>query len=145
MMRSHPVSELFPLMEGAEFERFADDIEANGLREAILAHRDGSIIDGRNRFRACEARHIEPKFRTYEGTDGELLDFVLSANLHRRHLNESQRAVVAAKMATFEHGGDRSKTPIGATSQADAAEKLNVWPADQYRGPLSCLTRGHRA
>ena len=68
-MKYHPAANLFPLMEGAEFERLADDIEANGLQAPILRHADGSIIDGRNRFRACEARHIEPRFHTYEGTD----------------------------------------------------------------------------
>ncbi len=111
-------------MKGAEFERFADDIEANGLQKPILVHPDGSIIDGRNRFRACEARHLEPKFRTYEGRDGELLDFVLSANLHRRHLNESQRAVVAAKMATMPQGARTDLASIEARSQGEAAVLL---------------------
>jgi hypothetical protein len=51
---------------------------------------------------------------------------VLSANLHRRHLNASQRAMVAAKLGTFTHGGDRSKAPIGGLTDAAAAKVLSV-------------------
>lgn len=50
----------------------------------------------------------------------------VSANVHRRHLNESQRAAIAAQLATFTHGGDRSKAPIGALTDKAAAKLLNV-------------------
>jgi hypothetical protein len=53
------------------------------------------------------------------------LAFVISANLRRRHLSESQRAMVAAKLATLKRG-DNQHSPIGETSQATAAELLNV-------------------
>ena len=51
--------------------------------------------------------------------------FVVSLNLKRRHLNESQRAVVAAKLANLSHGQKKADTPIGV-SQADAASMLTV-------------------
>jgi hypothetical protein len=62
--------------------------------------------------------------RPYEGNDP--VGFVVSLNLKRRHLSESQRAMVATKLATFGHGGDRSKSPSGDLTQAKAADLLNV-------------------
>jgi hypothetical protein len=57
------------------------------------------------------------------------LTFVVDLNLHRRHLNESQRAMVAARLANMVVGGREANAPIGAigaVSQDDAADKLNV-------------------
>jgi N6-adenosine-specific RNA methylase IME4 len=56
----------------------------------------------------------------------DLLAYVLSKNLKRRQLDESQRAMVAARIANMTHGGNRSKAPIGALSDHAAANTLNV-------------------
>jgi len=82
-------------MEGAEYEEFKADIAANGLRESIWLHPDGSIIDGRNRHRACIETGVSPRFCTWNG-EGSLTAFVVSMNLHRRHLTSSQRGMLAA-------------------------------------------------
>src|SRR5262245_47592367 len=119
----HPLANIFPLLEGAEFDELVIDIKANGLHEPIVVYED-QILDGRNRYRACTAAGVSCKFETYEGDDP--LGFCISANLRRRHLDESQRAMVAADLANFSHGGDRSKSPIGDLTQADAAKLLNV-------------------
>ena len=50
---------------------------------------------------------------------------MVSFDLKWRNLNEGQRAMVAEKLATLGHGGDRSKGPIGP-SLAAAGETLNV-------------------
>jgi ParB family chromosome partitioning protein len=81
-------------MEGAEYDELKADIAQNGLLEAIWLHPDGSIIDGRNRHRACIETETRPAFRTWSGK-GSLVSFVVSMNLHRRHLSKSQSAVVA--------------------------------------------------
>jgi hypothetical protein len=55
--------------------------------------------------------------------------FVVSLNLHRRHIDESQQAMVAATLANMElgdnqHGGSANlQTHV---SQGDAADMLNV-------------------
>jgi len=97
----HPLSELFPLMEEQELAALAADIQANGLRTPILLL-DDQILDGRNRYRACLLAGVEPVTSEFAGEDP--LEFVLSANLHRRHLNESQRALVAAKITNLGEG-----------------------------------------
>jgi hypothetical protein len=98
MPEYHPVADLFPLLTGEAFQSLAADIKKKGLREPILVASDGRIIDGRNRHRACIHAGVEPRFVQWEG-EGTLHEAALSLNLHRRHLNESQRAMVAARTA----------------------------------------------
>jgi hypothetical protein len=98
-LRFHPVAEIFPLMAGAEFDALVEDIREHGLHEPIVVVGD-AILDGRNRWRACQTIGLEPQTVEWSG-DGSALDFVLSRNLHRRHLNVSQRALIAARMANM--------------------------------------------
>src|SRR5258706_3287713 len=88
----HAVANLFPLMQGTAFEELVADIKKNGQREPILCDAEGRILDGRNRYRACRAAGIEPRFVTWDGK-GLPAELALSSNLLRRHLNECQRAL----------------------------------------------------
>jgi hypothetical protein len=130
-VKFHEVAGIFPLMEGKAFDELCRDITANGLRESIWTH-GGEIIDGRNRFRACEAVGIKPEYRKFEGSEGELLSFVISMNLKRRHLNESQRAMIAARLANKPLGGASYRSANLQTdpgvSQSDAAAMFSVSP-----------------
>jgi len=119
----HPLAEIFPPMAEGPFGKLKQDIYANGLREPIIIYK-GMILDGRGRSRACVELGIEPTFREYEGNDP--LGFVISMNVHRRHLNESQRAMIAAKLANPQWGGDRTKPQICGLTHGQAAELLSV-------------------
>jgi len=114
-VKYHPFAELFPLIDGQQFEELAANIKANGLREPIWVYKN-QILDGRNRYIACEKVGIKVTTQEYIGTDP--LGFVLSQNVHRRHLNESQRAMVAAKIANLPKGANQHNEglPIGASS-----------------------------
>jgi N6-adenosine-specific RNA methylase IME4 len=116
----HPLANVFPLIEGAEFDELVADIKANGLNQCIELY-EGKILDGRNRYRACLAAGVEPLAVQYRGDDP--VGYVISANLRRRHLDESQRAMVAAKLATLKLGDNQHSEglPIGRGS-----ELLNV-------------------
>jgi N6-adenosine-specific RNA methylase IME4 len=122
MLSYHPLANIFPLLEGEEFDALVEDIRQHGQREPIFLYQN-QILDGRNRHRACLESGIACWFEEYEGDDP--LAFVISLNLKRRHLSESQRAMVAAKLATLKRG-DNQHSPIGETSQARAAELLNI-------------------
>jgi N6-adenosine-specific RNA methylase IME4 len=123
-MKAHSLADLFPTMEGAEFEQLKADIKANKLREPIWLL-DGKILDGRNRYRACQILRIKPDTRKFDPKrHGDPLAFIISMNLKRRHLDESQRAMIAARLATLK-SGQRSDlvegVPIGT-----AAAMMNV-------------------
>jgi hypothetical protein len=112
-------------MNEREFGNLVESINANGFcaHEPITLH-EGMILDGRNRALACEVAKVEPIYTDLpSGVDP--LQFVITKNLHPRHLNESQRAVVAAKIATMKHGGDR-KSDQDANLQVDRATAANM-------------------
>jgi len=69
--------------------------------------------------------------REYTGND--LLKFIISVNLHRRHLNETQRAVIASRIANIRLGEAHRPDKVGKfadlpnpINQSQAAEMLNI-------------------
>jgi hypothetical protein len=124
----HPAAELFPLMSGEAFADLVDDIRENGLNMSIVRAEDGAILDGRNRLLACLESGIEPRYVVYTGNPWT---FVISTNLHRRHLTDGQRAIIAGKIASLPRGGDRSKAsdealPPPPPTRLEAAELMQV-------------------
>jgi ParB-like chromosome segregation protein Spo0J len=124
----HPAAELFPMMTDIEFKGLKADIEKHGQRDDIMIWR-GQLVDGRNRLRACNELGIEPSLCEMS-EELDPVDWVLSHNLHRRHLDTAQRAMVAERLATLRHGeagnGRKIDSSIELSTQAKAAEKLNV-------------------
>lgn len=121
--KAHPYAEIFPFASEVDFATLSNDIKANGLLEPIVLL-DDMVLDGRNRYKACVAVGVDPRFVKYEGDDP--LAFVISKNLARRHLDESQRSMVAARMADMQEGRPPNTAPIGAVSQSESAKKMNV-------------------
>jgi hypothetical protein len=121
----HPAAELFPLMAGESFAELVDDVRVNGLNESIVRTEEGAVLDGRNRYLACLAAGVEPRYVVYTGNPWT---FVISTNLHRRHLTDGQRAVIAGKIASLPRGGDRSKASDEALppTRVEAAELMQV-------------------
>lgn len=119
----HPLSELFPMLPDDELGELADDICTFGLRKKIVLF-DGKVLDGRNRLAACEMAGVEPEFETYGGK--EPLFYVLSHNLHRRHLSESQRAMIAAKIVDWDFGLNQHTADCANLPTRKAAQALSI-------------------
>jgi len=119
----HHLCTLFPRLAGKEFDALCADIKANGLREPIVLH-EGQILDGGNRYRACVEVGINPVFRQFEG-DG-IVSFVLSANLHRRHMSPGQQAAIVASAQNWARA--RARGGNGSNQHAQKEQKCNVAP-----------------
>lgn len=121
----HPLCETLPDMPADQFSSLVEDIRANGLRHPIVLF-EGKILDGRHRFRACTDASVAPAFEEFTGTDP--LAFVLSENLRRRHLSDSQRAMVAAKIANLGQGQPKkvANWQVTPVTRKQACEILGV-------------------
>ena len=95
----HDAANIFPMMDELRLNELAQDIKKNGLQIEIELL-DGKIIDGRNRYKACLIAGVEPSFM--EVLPADPLQYVLSLNLQRRHLDSGQRAFVALNVEEYE-------------------------------------------
>lgn len=119
----HPLCTLFPRLGDSEFAALVADIRANGLRQPIVLH-ERMILDGGNRYRACLEAGVEPAFINFHG--GSIVAFVLSANLHRRHLSAGQQAAIVAsaqdwaKAQTVGRPESGAAAPLSTTAERAA-------------------------
>jgi polyhydroxyalkanoate synthesis regulator phasin len=134
MYQPHPYANIFPMMSEAEKANLIRSMQEDGYDSTmpIVLH-EGLILDGRNRYEAAQAAGVEPMFTTYEGTDA--LAFVIRHNLHRRHLNPSQLALIGDEIATLQVGNpnftknddnDYCLNLSNSISQSKAAEMVGA-------------------
>lgn len=92
----HELSSYLPLLEGEEFDALVEDIKEFGQIEPATIY-DGKILDGRNRYRACKILKrelITKEWKPSKTTGSTPLQYVISENIMRRHLNEAQKAEI---------------------------------------------------
>jgi hypothetical protein len=98
MLKIHPIAEVFPMLDEDAFQQLCSDIAEHGLQRQIVTWR-GELIDGRNRMRALIALGLDPgEYCRALADDADPVSYALSANLHRRHLTESQRAMIGQRV-----------------------------------------------
>jgi len=108
----HPAAELFPMIDDEAAQSLADDIKAHGLFEPGWLMPDGTLLDGRNRQRACELAGVGMRWKVYPNDDS--IRFVLSLNLQRRHLTVGQKAAVGVEvLPMYEAEAARRKVAAG--------------------------------
>ena len=146
MVQGYPVHELanlFPAMTGDEYAALKTDIEAQGQLDPVPLWRENpgtawQVLDGRHRLRACAELGMEPHYAELpDGTDP--VQYVVAENLNRRHLSESQRAMIAAKVSEMSRrGGDRRSDHYdncrNGFTQDEAADVFSVSVKTIQRG-----------
>lgn len=124
----HPLSSLFPPMTAETFADLVASIRERGYDPAFpIIMYEGQILDGVHRWRAAETVGVAPIVQAYAGENP--LRFVLSANLDRRHLDASQRAMIAAKVTTMRQGERTDLHPPATTSSN--SKKLSLLEASK--------------
>jgi hypothetical protein len=144
----HPAAELFPMMSEEELRSLGEDIKKNGLREGV-ALLDGKLLDGRNRLEAMEAVGIKLttgngqiewakiSSRNVKGTDP--IAFVISKNIHRRHLTADQKRDVIAKV--LKATPEKSNRQIAETVKVDHKTVAAVRAEKVATGEIPQLTK----
>jgi len=150
----HPAAELFPLMSEAELKELGEDIKQNGLREAPAITTSKKLLDGRNRLDAMEAAGIPFKFVFGPDCgwgmigwgennsarpltivpDSDAYAYVVSANIHRRHLTgEQKRDLIAALLKATP---EKSNRQIAESVKADHKTVGSVRTGMEGRGEI---------
>lgn len=125
-MDVHPAADAFPMMNREQYEALRDDIKEHGQQEDVVTW-NNLIIDGRNRLKACKELGIEPEVAELDpDMTPDPTPYVISANIHRRHLTTAQRATVAAKLATLKNGQRKDGARSNDLAVSDAADLLSV-------------------
>ena len=117
----HPLSALFGNLSDEDYALLKSSIEQVGQqRPILLAAGDGhQVLDGWNRLRALSELGLSPVTRRADaGTDE--VQLVTAVNLAQRTLSAGQRALIAARLASYSNGGRREGA--GRTRQADLAD-----------------------
>ena len=145
----HPVASLFPMIDDESLNALAEDIKKNGQREPIIvAYLDEAmidepvVIDGRNRHAACKLAGIEPEFKFVMSlNDRELspqviADWIISHNLHRRHLTTSQKAMVGQGYLAYLKEEAKKRVDAGrvnshASRRGELAPRKSVEPSNR--------------
>jgi hypothetical protein len=144
----HPLANLFPLLDDEALAALVADIKAHGLRRNMppIVMFEGAVLDGRNRVIASRraGKTIPPsRIVQFQGSTEEAKEFVIAANILRRHLKTGQRALAALDLVTTKHGGDRSdqeRNPALALTYEDAAKRAGV-SVDSIK--LAAAVRAH--
>jgi ParB-like nuclease domain len=122
----HSTAATFPMMTDEYLDELAADIKEHGLRDPIVLH-EGKIIDGRNRLEGCHRAGVEPTFTEWAGS-GSVISWIISVNLHRRHLTDQQRAMLSASVAQELAVEAKERSSRNLRNSGDPLEGLDPTP-----------------
>ena len=138
----HPIADLFPLLEGEEFEALVASIRTGWDSSHPIVMYEGKILDGRNRARAAEKAGVVPTYQQWVGDDPWA--FVWGENGLRRHLEPGQRAALLLEIidgsAAYKAAQEADKVAANAARSVAAKEQhamSNPWKGEKKDGACS--------
>lgn len=151
---AHPFANMFPMIEGTEFENLKASIAKSGILEPIRLYQ-GMILDGRNRYaagKACGHPFTAKDFKEWTGTIEEAETWVLETNLHRRHLTAKQKQeMVRARIKKSPGMSNRQVAKllgVSHTMVADERERITNPPElkkfQEFKSTWEGLSDEHR-
>jgi hypothetical protein len=141
-------------LSDADYQALKQSIERHGLYNPIIVSTSGIILDGHNRYRACQELGLQPKIevKSFEDVEAERI-FVIEANLKRRQLSDIERIDLVRKLEPLEGelarkrqlahlktgNEDVPSSPNEQDGESGAvrgimADKAGVSPTTYYRG-----------
>jgi hypothetical protein len=103
----HPLAEKFPALSDSDYQKLKASIAAYGVFDHIVINEKNQILDGRHRWKACMELGAIPlaiTLRSLQEFATEPLSeeqFIYDSNIHRRHLTDDQRVILAAEFLPF--------------------------------------------
>ncbi|HHE75609.1 MAG TPA: hypothetical protein ENL31_00595, partial [Candidatus Aciduliprofundum boonei] len=102
---------IMPAPNADDYDTLKDSIKKYGIKVPIVVNKDYEIIDGYSRYKIakeiglkkipCKVISFKDKFEERE--------YVILANLHRRHLNNAQKAEIGLKLLEIEEERARER------------------------------------
>ncbi len=112
----HPAAALFPMMTDEEHAALVADVREHGFTTHIVVTDDDLLLDGRNRLLASWDAELDVGIRRFTPTSP--VQYVMSENLHRRHLTTGQKAMVGLDALPLLEAEARERMAMGGRSAA---------------------------
>lgn len=130
-LERHPLSAAWTDMPEREHVALREDIRKRGVLEPITLL-DGKVLDGWHRYTAAKAIDPEYDVPAVDLADRDPADFVISRNLHRRHLTAAQRAVCVLQVRSWKGRGRPS------AGEAGPEERTREWTNQELAEEAGC-------
>jgi ParB-like chromosome segregation protein Spo0J len=123
-----------PLSE-VEFDSLKQSIKEQGLHVPVIVNKQGIVLDGHHRFRACKELGIPLQYHTKEFKDSlDEKEFLIEVNLRRRQLNEFQRVEIGYSLENIEKERAKRRMSLGGQRVGLANKKEEHDENNEQRG-----------
>lgn len=130
-LECHEAALVMPAMTDAEFSDLKEDIRIHGCIHDVELY-GGKILDGRHRHRACtELGKLTPTRELSVDDVPDPMAYVVSVNVPRRKLKDSQKGMIAARVKQWYADQAKKRREAGLKKGEKAPVVENLPPRDE--------------